>query len=91
MIKKMIESQGKRLLIDSIEYPNLRAITYLAGSKKDETLYLVHQTSIDRDECFELATSAEELTNIRDFLINIVSKIEKNYGLEPSVKMIKRD
>ena len=93
MIKKMIESQGKRLIIDTLECfnPDFKAITYLAGNKKAETLYLVHQTSEGEDECFELGTSAEELTEIRDFLINIVSKIESNYGLEQSAKIIKRD
>ena len=89
----MIEAQGKRLLIDTSEYlnPDFKAITYLVASKKAETLYLVHQNSDEENECFELANSAEELTNIRDFLIDIVSKIEKNYGLEQSVKILKRD
>lgn len=93
MIKKMVESQGKRLLIDFSEYfnPNYKSITYLACSKKAETLYLVHQNSEGEEECYELATSGEELTNIRDLLIDVVSKIEKNYGLEQSVKIIKRD
>jgi len=95
MIKKMIESQGKRLVIDSMvdsTLPNeFRAMTYLACSKKAETLYLVHQTSEGDDECYELATSAEELTKIRDLLIDVVSKIESNYGLEQSAKIIKRD
>ena len=85
-----LESQGKRLLIDFAEYfkPDFKAITYLAGSKKAETLYLVHQDSEGQEECHELATSAEELTKIRDFLINIVSKIESNYGLEQTVKYV---
>ena len=89
----MIEAQGKRLLIDTSEYfnPDFKSVTYLAGSKKGETLYLVHQNSDEENECFELATSAEELTNIRDLLIDIVSKIEKNYVLEQSVKILKRD
>ncbi|MBA7492957.1 hypothetical protein ES702_03510 [subsurface metagenome] len=93
MIKKMAESQGKRLLIDFSEYfkPDFKSITYLACSKKAETLYLVHQNSEGEEECYELATSGEELTNIRDLLIDVVSKIEKNYGLEQSVKIIKRD
>lgn len=83
----MVESQGKRLIIDFMEdfNPDFKAITYLAGSKKAETLYLVHQNSEGDDECYELATSAEELTVIRDYLINIVGKIEKNYGLKQSV------
>jgi len=83
----MVESQGKRLIIDFMEdfNPDFKAITYLAGSKKAETLYLVHQNSEGDDECYELATSAEELTFIRDYLINIVGKIEKNYGLKQSV------
>ena len=84
----MIEAQGKRLLIDTTEYSNFKSITYLAGSKKSETLYLVHQNSDSEEECYELATSAEELTVIRDYLINVISKIEKNYGLEQSVKII---
>ena len=91
----MIERQGKRLIIDTSEYinPAYKSITYLAVSKKDETLYLVHQNSDEneKDECYELCTSAEELTVIRVYLIDIVSKIEKNYGLEQSVKIIKRD
>ena len=87
----MIESQGKRILIDFTEYPNFKSITYLAGSKKAETLYLVHQNSNKEDECFELATSAEELTNIRNFLINIVNKIEKNYGLKQSIKFLEKN
>jgi len=93
MIKKLVESQGKRLLIDFSEYlnPNYKSITYLACSKKAETLYLVHQNSEGKEECYELGTSAEELTSIRNLLIDIVSKIEKNYGLEQSVKIIKRD
>ena len=88
-----LEAQGKRLIIDQAEYfkPDFKAITYLAGSKKAETLYLVHQTSEGDDECYELATSAEELTKIRDLLIDVVSKIESNYGLEQSAKIIKRD
>ena len=86
----MVESQGKRLIIDFAEYfkPDFKAITYLACSKKTETLYLVHQNSEGEEECYELATSAEKLTEIRDFLINVVSKIEKNYGLEQSVKIL---
>jgi len=91
----MVESQGKRLIIDTMvdnmlpdEY---RAITYLAASKKAETLYLVHQNSNREDECYELATSAEELTKIRDLLIDVVSKIENNYGLEQSAKILVRD
>jgi len=89
----MVESQVKRLLIDYSEYlnlnkPNFKAITYLAANKKAETLYLVHQDSDGEEECYELATSAEELTNIRDLLIDIVSKIEKNYGLKQSVKIV---
>jgi len=89
----MVESQGKRLLIDYSEYlnlnkPNFKSITYLAANKKAETLYLVHQDSDGEEECYELATSAEELTNIRDLLIDIVSKIEKNYGLKQSVKIV---
>ena len=87
----MIERQGKRLLIDTTEYSNFKSITYLAGSKKAETLYLVHQNSDGEEECYELATSAEELTNIRDLLIDVVSKIEKNYGLKQSVKILKRE
>jgi len=90
LIKKMVESQGKRLLIDFAEYfkPDYKAITYLAASKKAETLYLVHQNTDGEEECYELATSAEELTNIRDLLIGVVSKIEKNYGLKQSVKIL---
>jgi len=86
----MIEAQGKRLLIDFAEYPNenFKALTYLAASKKTETLYLVHQDSEGEQECYELATSAEELTNIRNLLIDVVSKIEKNYGLKQSVKIL---
>ncbi len=86
----MLEGQGKRLLIDFAEYPNpnFKALTYLAASKKAETLYLVHQDSEGEEECYELATSAEELTAIRDLLINVVSKIEKSYGLEQSVKIL---
>ena len=89
----MVESQGKRLLIDTTEYfnPEFKSITYLACNKKAETLYLVHQNSDSEEECYELCTSAEELTVIRDYLIDIVGKIEKNYGLEQSVKVIKRD
>ena len=89
----MIEAQGKRLIIDTSEYfnPDFKSITYLAASKKGETLYLVHQNSDSEEECYELSTSAEELTNIRDFLIDVVGKIEKNYGLEQSVKIIKRE
>ena len=83
----MVERQGKRLLIDSAIYsnPDFKAITYLAGSKKAETLYLVSQDSEGEDVCFELGTSAEDLTRIRDFMINLVSKIEDRYGLEQSV------
>ena len=86
----MIEAQGKRLIIDTSEYsnPDFKSITYLACNKKAETLYLVHQNSDSEEECYELCTSVEELTIIRDFLINVVSKIEKNYGLEKSVKII---
>ncbi len=86
----MAESQGKRLLVDFTEYfkPDFKAITYLAANKKAETLYLVHQNSEGEEECYELATSAEELTNIRDLLIGVVSKIEKNYGLKQSVKIL---
>jgi hypothetical protein len=90
MNKKMAESQGKRLLVDFSEYfnPNFKSITYLAANKKAETLYLVHQDSEGEEECYELATSAEELTNIRNLLIDVVSKIEKNYGLKQSVKIM---
>ena len=86
----MAESQGKRLIIDTSEYikPAYKSITYLAASKKAETLYLVHQNSDGEEECYELATSAEDLTNIRDFLIDVVSKIEKNYGLKQSVRIL---
>lgn len=87
----MIESQGKRLLVDFSEYSNYKSITYLAGSKKNETLYLVHQNSDGEEECYELATSAEELTNIRNLLIGVVSKIEKNYGLKQSVKILEEN
>jgi len=88
----MVESQGKRLIIDTMIDNNIpeefRAITYLACSKKAETLYLVYQNSDGEDECYELATDAEKLTEIRDYLIDVVSKIEKNYGLKQSVKIM---
>ena len=60
----------------------------IAASKKAETLYLVHQNSEGEDDVYELGTSAEDLTRVRDLLINVVSKIEKNYGLEQSAKII---
>lgn len=92
MVKKLVESQGKRLIIDTMVDNGIpeefKAITYLACSKKAETLYLVYQNSDGDDECFELATDAEKLTEIRDYLIGVVSKIENNYGLKQSVKIL---
>ena len=88
----MVESQ-KRLIIEHMEDNNVdfKYLTYLAGSKKAETLYMVNMNSDGEETTYELATSAEELTKIRDLLINVVSKIENNYGLEQSVKIINRD
>lgn len=92
---KKVQSQGKRLIIDTMVIKDIpeefRAITYLACSKKAETLYLVHQNSDGDDECYELGTDAEKLTEIRDYLIDVVSKIENRYGLEQSVKILKSE
>ena len=84
-----VESQ-KRLIVNKLIDEDYRAITHLAISSKTETLYLYdYNTNHPEDpEVIELATSAEELTKIRDLLINAVSKIEKNYGLEQSVKIL---
>ena len=88
----MVESQ-KRLIVEHMEDNDVdfKYLTYLAGSKKAETLYMVNMNSDGELTTFELATSAEELTKIRDLLIDVVSKIEKNYGLEPSVKILEGD
>ena len=85
----MVESQ-KRLIVDHMNNNGFKCLTYLAGSKKAETLYVVCESNNEEDEgtTIELATSAEELTKIRDFMINLVSKIENNYGLEQSVKYV---
>ena len=88
MVKKMVESQGKRLITETSDDANFKSITYLAASKKDETLYLVYQNSDGEEDCYELATSAEGLTKIRDLLIGVVSKIEENYGLKQSVRIL---
>ena len=88
MVKKGYE--GKRLIVEQLDQDDFRYLTYLAGSKKTETLYMVNMNSDGELNTYELATSAEELTKIRDLLINVVSKIEKNYGLEQSVKIIKK-
>lgn len=86
----MADSQ-KRLIVEHMEDNDVdfKYLTYLAGSKKTETLYMVNMNSDGEETTYELATSAEELTKIRDFLINIVSKIENNYGLEQSAKIMK--
>ena len=88
MVKKGYE--GKRLIVEQLDQDDLRCIKYLAGSKKTETLYMVNMNSDGEINTYKLATSAEELTKIRDLLIDVVSKIEKNYGLEQSVKIIKK-
>ena len=87
---KTVESQ-KRIIVDNIQSEGFKGLTYLAGSKKTETLYCVCSNNNEGSEeiVIELGTSAEELTKIRDFLINIVSKIEDNYGIEQSVKILK--
>ena len=84
-----VESQ-KRIIVNNIQNEGFKFLTYLAGSKKTETLYLYNQNSNEMgdSDVYELATSAEELTIIRDFMINLVSKIEKNYGLEQTVKIL---
>ena len=84
-----VESQ-KRLIVDDIVDDDFKFLTYLAGSKKTETLYLYNHNSNNPEDpdLYELATSAEELTKIRDFMINLVSKIEANYGLEQTVKYV---
>ena len=86
---KTVESQ-KRLIVNSIKDGDYKFLNYLAGSKKTETLYLYsHSTNEPEDpDVYELGTSAEELTVIRDFMINLVSKIEKNYGLEQTAKIL---
>lgn len=83
--------EGKRLIVEHMEDKdvNFKYLTYLAADKKGETLYMVNKTSDDEITTYELATSAEELTKIRDLLINVVSKIENNYGLEQSIKILK--
>ena len=85
-----VESQ-KRLILDNIDNKGFKFVSYLAGSKKAETLYCVSHSNNEGDEgsCIELATSAEELTKIRDFMINLVSKIEATYGLEQSATILK--
>ena len=84
----MVESQ-KRLIVEQTLTDNFKWVSCLAGSKKAETLYLVNynEDNVEGD-VYELATSAEELTKIRDFMIDLVSKIENNYGIEQSVKYV---
>ena len=82
--------EGKRLIVEQMKDDSVdfKYLTYLACDKKAETLYMVNKTSDGEETTYELATSAEELTKIRDYLIDIVGKIENNYGLEQSVKIV---
>jgi len=86
----MVNESQKRLIVDQMIDGDYKAITNLAVSFKTETLYMYSYSSMNPEDpdLYELATSAEELTKIRDLLINVVSKIESNYGLEQSVKYV---
>lgn len=71
---------NKSLVMDAYEdnrgYKNL---TLFSGSVKDEAIYAEFYANTQEDpDLIELATNVEEMIKMRDFLNNIISKIEAN-------------
>ena len=69
----------KNLIMDAHEdSEGYRTMTILSGSVKDEAICAEFHTSQGEPDILEMAISVEDMIKMRDFISNIISKIEGN-------------
>ena len=69
----------KNLIMDAYEdSEGYRNMTILSGSVKDEVICAEFHTNQGRPDILEMAINVEDMIKMRDFISNIISKIEGN-------------